>query len=406
MFTHISQQFSTCTPPIGHHEPTSKHPVAEEGIVAQISRFTETISTPPRTKDSTSCLIGILGNQEIKLDACHDGKIWKNVSLLKKPQKNHSIHIVKPWPSTAASAGSGDSLDPVDVLFSVACVRNRTRQALRSRFFPMFNHIMTISWPFQRILNEISSRTAEHGENIAETGRWQNSPWWRQLAGGWKAPGGVRSGPASSAPPPNHQRFPVLRTMKHLLNLVPTTSNAPNKTKPWQWQILGNCEVAIMPKPYSDLTVNILNILNIDRSRRILLKVTHLLPCFFCTLFQLFLSFLGLFDLKQMRTAADMKPRQMNLDLCFQTSSLLAAVLQQLLTPYRFTCHILPLIDDPRPEASTTRSSSSIFCRLAFSSSFSDSSASWRFLHFSWINATDATGQTNTPWTWLAVSQK
>ena len=81
---------------------------------------------------------------EIKLDdvGCLS---WKNVSLLKKPKKNHSIHIVKPWPSTAASAGSGDSLAPVDVLFSVACVRNRSRQALRSRFFPMFNHIMTIS---------------------------------------------------------------------------------------------------------------------------------------------------------------------------------------------------------------------------------------------------------------------
>jgi hypothetical protein len=42
----------------------------------------------------------------------------------------------------------------------------------------------------------------------------QNCPWPKQLAGGWKALSAVRSGPASSAPPPNHQRFRMLSMAK------------------------------------------------------------------------------------------------------------------------------------------------------------------------------------------------
>lgn len=120
---------------------------------------------------------------------------------------------------------------------------------------------------------------------------------------------------------------------------------------------------------------------------RILLKVAHLLPCFFRTLFQLFLSFLGLFDLKQMRTKGcwhEASPDEFGL-CCWTESALLTVVLQQFLT------HTISIQERLMlwPEAGTTRSSSSIFCRLAFSSSFSDSSASWRFLHVSWrINAT------------------
>ena len=119
----------------------------------------------------------------------------------------------------------------------------------------------------------------------------------------------------------------------------------------------------------------------------ILLKVTHLLSCFFRTLFQLFLSFLGLFDLKQMRTKGcwhEASPDEFGL-CCWTESALLAVVLQQFLRHTILIQEWLMLW----PEAGTTRSSSSIFCRLAFSSSFSDSSASWRFLHVSWrINAT------------------
>ena len=68
-FAYISQHLHSTN---WHHEPTSKHPDAtEEVIVAQISRFTETISTPPSksskfhecTKNLTSCLVGIFGNQ-------------------------------------------------------------------------------------------------------------------------------------------------------------------------------------------------------------------------------------------------------------------------------------------------------------------------------------------------------
>lgn len=67
---------------------------------------------------------------------------------------------------------------------------------------------------------------------------------------------------------------------------------------------------------------------------RILLKVAHLLSCFFRTLFQLFLSFLGLFDLKQMRTKGcwhEASPDEFGL-CCWTESALLTVVLQQFLT--------------------------------------------------------------------------
>ena len=240
---------------------------------------------------------------------------------------------------------------------------------------------------FPILFNQFNGFWTRFQAEQLETGKTsQNCPWPKQLAGGWKALSAVRSGPASSAPPPNHQRFRMLSMAKlnHNHDFCDFRRNvlfSHRQTETTTNQILFIKYINIYKQTNvseSWITVCITGIL---------LKVTHLLSCFFRTLFQLFLSFLGLFDLKQMRTKGcwhEASPDEFGL-CCWTESALLAVVLQQFLRHTILIQEWLMLW----PEAGTTRSSSSIFCRLAFSSSFSDSSASWRFLHRSWrINAT------------------